>query len=70
MKRDESGEIESVHVVVEYGVLVVVELEQSLSVGHAKIFKVKQRLREVFPHELDESDSGIIRLEGCSMKIL
>ena len=44
-----------VHVVVENGVHVAVDVEQALRVADAKVFKVQERVRVVFPDELDES---------------
>ena len=34
--------------------LVVVEIQETFGVGHAKIFKVQEAVRIMFPDELDE----------------
>jgi hypothetical protein len=42
------------HVVVEHGVLVVIEAEQPLCVGDAKVLEVEEAVRVVLAHELNE----------------
>ena len=41
-------------VVVEYRVLIVVEVQEAFGVAHAKVFEVQKAVRVVFPDELDE----------------
>lgn len=48
------------HVIVKHCMRITIPVQKSIRIPHSEIFKVKQTMRKIFAHELDESEKLLL----------